>query len=332
MLKGDLIAPTPMLLFPQSDLFDSDRTEDEFFEVTYPDGRTGHQLLVNYCFGHRDSSVLMFPYHSHVNLINHNSTVPNAELRWSDSKHTKKRLLETRLEDIPDYGVSGLLLEFIALRDIQPGEEVFINYGREWELAWNDHVAKWEPEEGSESYLSGPIFQQMNLVSAIRTLEEQEEMPYPENIETACFFDFPDDLDERLEEAQYDNTEIMYEWEDKESIWMHYSLHFCDVLERLEVSIADKPLTTDESDRHNGEDLYTVQVFNYPHSTSDDDFPDEDFALIVTGVPRRAIDFVDAIQSSDQHLKNAFRQSIDIPDSIFPEKWKNRPGINEDKL
>lgn len=30
-------------------------------------------------------------------------------------------------------------MEFVALRDLQPGEEIFIDYGQEWEASWGEH-------------------------------------------------------------------------------------------------------------------------------------------------------------------------------------------------
>jgi SET domain-containing protein len=44
------------------------------------------------------------------------------------------------------------MFEFVALRDIQEGEEILINYGQEWQDAWDAHVAKWTPPKYSESY------------------------------------------------------------------------------------------------------------------------------------------------------------------------------------
>jgi len=45
------------------------------------------------------------------------------------------------------------MLEFVASRDIQPGEEVFIDYGEEWQNAWDEHVKKWEPISKESDYI-----------------------------------------------------------------------------------------------------------------------------------------------------------------------------------
>jgi hypothetical protein len=42
---------------------------------------------------------------------------------------------------------------------------------------------------------------------------------------------------------------------------------------------------------------------------------------IVNGVPRSAIRFMDKYYTTDQHLENAFRHEIQIPDEYFPSQW-----------
>ena len=34
-------------------------------------------------------------------------------------------------------------MELVAIKDIKKGDEVFIDYGKEWEQAWNAHVKDW---------------------------------------------------------------------------------------------------------------------------------------------------------------------------------------------
>lgn len=50
----------------------------------------GHQLLLNYCYGHVNSSLILFPYSPTVNCINHGSIEKaNAEIRWSSYPYHK---------------------------------------------------------------------------------------------------------------------------------------------------------------------------------------------------------------------------------------------------
>jgi hypothetical protein len=56
------------------------------------------------------------------------------------------------------------------LRDIQEGEEVLVDYGKEWEEAWNEHVKTWKPVE---NYIS-PHELNTNFDIPLQTHEENE--------------------------------------------------------------------------------------------------------------------------------------------------------------
>ena len=90
------------------------------------------QIIYNYMFGHPNSTVLLFPYSSNAAYINHHATEYNAELRWAKdfSFFHHEDWLEKDVEFLESQWTSGLLLEFIALRDIQVGEEVrdYVSY------------------------------------------------------------------------------------------------------------------------------------------------------------------------------------------------------------
>jgi hypothetical protein len=74
--------------------------------------------------------VALVAYSSTVNFINHDSSNPNVKLRWSSSPLHKKEFLHYSAEDVLNASF-GLLLEFVALRDIYPDEEILFNYGVE---------------------------------------------------------------------------------------------------------------------------------------------------------------------------------------------------------
>eukprot|EP00957_Ditylum_brightwellii_P036722 2781209-Ditylum_brightwellii.AAC.1 len=158
----------------------------------------GQQLLLNYCFGHPKSSLLFYPYSPGVNLINHSPTNPNVALRWSTSnQHRGKDWVDNwSYDDIEQSQETGLMMEFVALRDIHRGEEITLDYGHEWETAWNDHVRGWYPVAGAEQYT--PSYVMDDVVTLLRTEEEQRSHPYPDNIITSCFYRYS----EGKEEAQ----------------------------------------------------------------------------------------------------------------------------------
>jgi hypothetical protein len=89
--KGQVIASTPVVHFDRSELeivVQSTEVEEMLpsarkHGIKYTDKVTGKQLLLNYCFGHPDSNLLLLPFAPGVNSINHNSGKVNAVIRWS---------------------------------------------------------------------------------------------------------------------------------------------------------------------------------------------------------------------------------------------------------
>lgn len=85
----------------------------------------GTQLILNYCFGHRESTVILCPYTSPSAYINHNGESPNAKVVWaaeSTPNHNQK-WLEEDVHFLKQMAMIGLSLNFVATRDILPGEE-----------------------------------------------------------------------------------------------------------------------------------------------------------------------------------------------------------------
>jgi hypothetical protein len=115
---------------------------DDIFQVTYDrtstkENYTKPDLVVNYSFGHNHSSLYLTPYGAMVNYINHQSTNDGANVRvqWPTGEmvaHKPDWLTKDIyfLRDTIDK--IGLSFEYIALRDIKEGEEVFMDYGDEW--------------------------------------------------------------------------------------------------------------------------------------------------------------------------------------------------------
>jgi hypothetical protein len=155
LAKGSVIAPLPVVQLRryQMEVYklcavekaDSDDEENEVFRI-------GSQLLLNNCFGHPQSSLLLYPYSPVVNYRNHNRTIKNAELRWSNHPRHRKDWLDRRPADLEQEKYAGLIMEIVATRDIEAGEELFLDYGDEWEKAWQTYLSEWEPP--AESYIS----------------------------------------------------------------------------------------------------------------------------------------------------------------------------------
>lgn len=85
--------------------------------------------LSNYAFRHPDApSMYLIPYGYEVNNINHNKTLANVRLRWARDGEMghKQRWLENSPSEMQGMASPGLFLDYVATKDIQPGEEIFL--------------------------------------------------------------------------------------------------------------------------------------------------------------------------------------------------------------
>ena len=196
--QGSIVAPVPvMLLDNDKSLLMNNRkkTDDQGSKGSHHDNNNNGnsnkeeeeeekwQLLLNYCFGHVNSSILLFPYSPMVNLINHapptplssssasaaprtrikqinhdgNEVYANVGLRWSESSSSSSftnhhsQYSDSNSNNNNQEGEEQLLLEYFALRDIRKGEEIVFDYGYDWENAWNEHVTIWNERKKNMS-------------------------------------------------------------------------------------------------------------------------------------------------------------------------------------
>ncbi|KAL7502532.1 hypothetical protein ACHAWX_000507 [Stephanocyclus meneghinianus] len=337
--NGETIHPMPLLQIPRWALnLYQDRNGEDYVV-------TGRQLLINYCIGHKDSSVLLFPYSSTANFINHAGKNANAKLVWADSTsepmgYHNQQWMNESAENLLEQRRAGLLMLLVATRDIAEGEEVSIDYGPEWEQAWLRHQTHWHSQDLEKTAAE---FNQSE--EHIRTIFEES---YPPNVGTACHYRFRGTQDEEDVETKLifhidsnsgilegDNAlhvtldpEVLEQFHEKLPLIEQHALAWVDHGGRSTMNGEHlRPCTV--LARHpnfNGttDDMYTVRMYN---SGSLDVIPPH-VELYVRNIPRRAIVFVDRAGMSDQHQSGAFRQEIGFPDAdaMWPNGWKN---INE---
>jgi hypothetical protein len=261
--------------------------------------RQQYDLIINYSFGHVNSTVFLTPYGGMVNYINHQSKESNranVKVRWPKEKMVAHKP-DWLTKDIPflrdTVDKIGLSFEYIALRDIQEGEEIFMDYGDEWEEAWNNHVQKWTPPVGAAEYVHTSEWKKEPY---FRTNKELVSNPYPPNFIMMC------------QESFHVGPGGVYEWvpvlrQGPERV-------YCTVLERSESTSTTPSASTVYS--------YTVSM-----KVADGD------EIQVQGVPESGIFLYDKAFSADWHLSNAFRHPIAIPDDILPVSWMNLPEVEE---
>jgi hypothetical protein len=308
MKNGSVVAPVPVL--PVS-------TKSMTMIKQHQDGRwiETQQLLTNYCYGNSQSTVMLCPYSDMVHLINHggasnnnsnNATqTANVQLQWSTTHGLQ--YFDRPLEQLQETS-TRLLLELVAIRDIEKGEEILLDYGTEWQSAWVQHVDRWNAlEESTAAHVPSFALNQQSANSAIRTMAEQKMDPYPDNIFTSCYHKV--NVEEILSQIPPDGgqpTKIMAEWKHSKGIYEPRHMRPCLVLDRS------------SGDMGRDDSFYTVRLMNRPGLKEADRIP-KAVAYIVTQVPRKAIQFNDKLYTTDQHLESAFRHPIGL--EVFPSEW-----------
>jgi len=317
--RGSIVAPVPVVPITKREALDISRIK-QVSETQYV---TAHlkQLLLNYCFGHPKSSVLLFPYSPIVSLINHARGVktPNVRLQWSSSNQQHEILTLEDLREINRQGTyhkstGGLLLELVALEEIKNGEEIVMDYGQVWEDAWQQHVQSWTPYEKAYA----PAFAADEGITILSTQKELEDKPNPSNLITSCFYRYHKDdpaLHARGDPARNISSAP---WQLQPGIFELRNLRPCTIMQRTEVDNTQDDSSDDEDKEPSY--YYTVVVRNRYGLHADERVP-LGHVHIATQVPRRAIRFTDKIYTTDQHLEGAFREPIGLGDDIFPQQW-----------
>jgi hypothetical protein len=287
------------------------------------------RLLMNYCYGHEMSDIVLYPYSPMSNYINHDGIRPNARLRWrrrqydddEDADATNNNNNNNYSIDFPSTEVMlrdqppGLLLELVAIRTIRGGEQVTIDYGRSWEAAWERHLAAWNTTRSDYNPNSTTIADYVypdDPSLTIRTEQEQQERPYASNLLTVCYR-YDEDHNHHGRQQQQQKRRL------------HSSrLEPCRILERLPAarsagetgSVANDDGTVIADNDDSDEYYYRVEFTSDVHQKT---------------LARPLIAFTDKPGTSDQALGDAFRHVMGL-DDIFPHQWLRNinNGANDD--
>jgi SET domain len=306
--KGGVVVASPLLHIPDREVLDmhelSKLDNGEFARKS--DDPIGQQLLMNYCYGHPESSMVFLPVSSGINFINH-ADEPNAKLVWSDHPANHKAWFSMEpMELVEAENLHlGLMIEVVALRDIDPGEEVFIDYGEEWKQTWANHEASW-----ADALAKGVVPTTWPLRAAdmndeysrkpYKTLEEMKKEPYPKNVALVAFMMLAE-----TDEAGTASDPKLWTHPQTGTVYAHDHLFEVVVTDIVQIDagegIAEFPYN------------YTIRWSN---SAGEETY--------VKNIPHEAFLFVDVPETGDQFVKGAFRHYIGIPDEIFPRgPWRN---------
>jgi hypothetical protein len=308
--REEIITLTPMMHIADKDLLTmytvktltDPETGEQYQDYDRAAGPIGQQLLLNYCFGHPESSLLLFPLGSHVGLINHHES-PNAYIIWSRVKDNglpnQHKYQDYSVQELAKVDKIVAVMKVVALREIEKDEEITIDYGKAWTMAWEMHVKRWEATVAKQPHpWQAEDVRAQYRNKPLQTSETIAGEPYPPNIGTACFLTTRE-CAEGL--PKHDGTLQITEWDDPNDgdVYRSSRLFIVDVLDRLE--------TGDHF-------FYNYTVLARLSSKS--------FHKVLN-VPHAACTFVNRPYTSDIHTAGAFRHPIGIHDNHFPQAWRD---------
>lgn len=311
--KGAIVSPLPLIQIIDQTVLEMYQLSDIKSKKRKQRRIVGYQLMMNYCFGHTNSTMLLCPYGPIASLVNHNQTRANVRLQWADpfrGNHNPE-LLELPIDEFSGHRTANLAMDMVALRDIEADEEILLDYGDDFEAEWLEHVRTWDVR-GADNYISAFMLNDENS-EVLPTEFEQATQPYPGNINIEC----DKGIWKRINETLFitsGGVDIVKP--DKHEWWV------CEILRHRVVD---------------GVLRYTVVVTRpdpkkkKKSDKSKDEKPKEKY-LKLTDIPRMAIRFTDRPYTSDMFLEEAFRHSISIPDDIYPKEWLNYSPRNALKL
>jgi len=320
--KDEFVAPMPLLQIADREILNMRNlvVDKENYVLGYVNETVvTHQLLLNYCFGHPNSTVLLFPLSSVTNFINHASgDKANVKIIWSKAPWLQQEEVDKWKQGNPLYTFDvrlhqsiGLGFDVIATRNIAQGDEIFIDYGDDWVQAWEDHVQQWRTKyKDLEEWPARAVDINANFVD--KPFDTPEDKPtYPDHVQTFCYLEemqVPMGQPRRrtiLDKETGKEQEVDIYLYKKETVaaWEGDQLRPCQVLERKE----------------------TKDAFFYNYTVLVMDAMDVEGKHVSIEVPHKSIRFYDRSFLSDQSDKSipSFRYPMRIPDPLLPEAWKN---------
>jgi SET domain len=321
LAAGSTISPVPFHPIRKEEVLDVyttvkkvNRTDgkDEYVldETAEP---TGGQLLINYCFGHAESTLFLLPTAPMVNLVNHapKKSDVNAILRWSKHQHVANDndLHDVAIRKWGKHNTRPIVMELVATRDIKEGEEILIDYGDDWAEAWATYKADWiKQTQGAKWPLKALDVRHMYQTHPYPAKIAKDQQPYPPGVITACYLETVDDLpDGQPKENAAGQKLVQWLAPATYSDYAGVNMAICDVVDRQDYT----------STTTNG----TVVVsYNYTVLART---KDSDKLLEVRKVPHAAITLVDRPYTSDIHMTGVFRRWISVEDQRFPQAWRN---------
>jgi hypothetical protein len=321
--KGSNLLSTPLIPIHRKDLEILNDRNNQNTKKPNVESINTKQLLLNYCLGHQESDLLLLPYGPMFLHINHDSISPNAVLRWhtvvvTDVNSRRRQqyhhpeLWDWTADEVADAHGMGLMVDLVSLRNLEPNEEVRIDYGIDWSKAWEEHVETHKEQQQQRRIMKSDVIKQNKesyipaaAIKDIRTKYEQEINPYPnDTVRIWCIYDrsvLDDHVDQKTVTWNDDNDEENVD----EILSTAGCLAPCDVISRLGTKY-----TIRLDPQHNDDvGIESCQVTN---------------EVWISHVPEGAIRILDRPYTADMFLVSAFRHEIGVPDGFYPDTWMRK--------
>jgi hypothetical protein len=316
MKRGEVVSVMPLV--PLNNGEDSLTILDDEDD---PEGRgrptLSYQLLYNYMLEHPQSSALFFPAGAITNYINHGGKKANVKMLWTTKAWSNvEGSHETSVNDLSQFGPIDMILELVATRPIKKGEEVLLDYGDEWETAWNTHVSMWKAATKDKR-----LFKSAMALNEIHHGVGKPPKPFPtesemvdgkidreRNVLLKCLLLYDEDKIDRRRNQDGTRTKV-YPWI-SHPVAGESRLKVDDAIRgvnRVGCVIVDR--SGDETSGYKY--VVTPSVENAAHK------------ILVKNVPHHAIRYVDEPYTNPQYELSAFRHTIQFPDEIFPKAWRD---------
>jgi hypothetical protein len=252
----------------------------------------------------------------------------NVRIVWSESS----RSMFNQPMEILQESTSRLLLELVAVRDIEEGEEILLDYGDAWQATWDEHVNDWEERKRVRAVLMETLSSAYSMnemtTKSIRTLAEQKQTPYPDNVFTSCYYKFySQDSTGNFDIPTSKHTVTRAEWQQSSDSYENRHLRPCLILDRhVDAKGGSDVQHDDDDDQELRQHYYTIRIMNRPGLRESERIP-HNVHHIVSNVPRDAIQFSDKLYTTDQHIETAFRHHIGlVGNDLFPPQWMDLIG------
>jgi len=210
-------------------------------------------------------------------------------------------------------GYASVVVDFVATRDIAVDEEVLIDYGEEWEEAWNVHVQNWIPPpptggvgaDGEPLKLSSKAIYDMNQHKF-----DARHWRWSDDHFSVC----EENISENWDEVHLEDFSKQPRFQQFNVTEDHRGFHLASY------STIRTPCIILDGDEGGG-------TFHVAYFTTKPKKETGEYKLyMVEDLSADKVNFFSIPVRSDSHRSDGHRFSHEIKIPVFPEAWKDMRG------